>query len=361
MAERERLDELSEFSAELRRALGAVRVVSHDCGSTRGVILRDPADPEVLAPPLHERALGRVLADDVVTHAGEVLARAGEVIGPRHHAVWDRVDEVSIRSLATCGESDGVCARCYGLDPDEGTIMQPVEPDDGREWTIPIDAGHWLQTPLGSVVERGDEIAVGGWVHARFGDADCTLHEVRDHLDLARGDVSTPSPCDGVVLRLDTGRVVVRSFAGREYSLRGRRPTFAVRAGDLVVRGEPLTYGATSQRRLLRIVGEEAVAALITETIEHHAVWGKVPFARVHAELLARAMLSWRRVRRPGDTGLTRNAVVSRAKCDRVQRETIARGGQPAEVVPIIKGLGRLAGRRWMLTHRERMARRDDE
>ncbi len=524
VTDRERFGELGEFSTELRRALGAVRVVSRDCGTTRGVTLRDPADAEVLALPLYERALGRVLAADIVTAGGEVLARAGEVVGPRHRAVWERVDEVSIRSLATCDESEGVCARCYGLDPDEGTVVLPgdpvglraawglsspfarlprqwryfrifggspsgwsrrtapmggvvsvprglfakgravragtirlagadgataavlvregdlscvadgdrvergaglvqmarawgrvrvaaipegvkavltlgpevppeavvriagkhgapdawvlcggerrerirlvlraVEPDDGRAWTIPLDPGQWLQTPLGSLVERGDTIAMSGWVHARFGDVDSTLREVRDHLDLARADVSTHSPCDGEVVRLDPGWVVVRSFAGREYWLRGRRPAIAVRLGSVVVRGEPITYGATSLRRLLRVVGEEAVAALIAEAFEHHAAWGKVPFARVHAELLARAMLSWRRVRRPGDTGLKRNAVVSRAECERAQREAVARGGRPAEVVPVVQGIGRIVGRRWMLAHRDRAARRGEE
>ncbi len=59
--------------------------------------------------------------------------------------------------------------------------------------------------------------------------------------------------------------------------------------------------------------------------------------------LVVRAMLAWRRVLRPGGTGLRRHQVLSLRAFAEAQRETAARGGAVATAVPILRGVAAMA------------------
>ena len=108
---------------DLRDALGGVRIAGFDCGTTRGVnVGRDCEDG---AASLRVRVVGRVLTDDVIARTGKILAHAGDLVT---RALARRIDDaqvavVRVRDPLACVAEDGVCAKCFGLDPEDATWL----------------------------------------------------------------------------------------------------------------------------------------------------------------------------------------------------------------------------------------------
>jgi DNA-directed RNA polymerase subunit beta' len=98
-------------------------VTEEDCGTSAGVTLGSLIEGGDVVEPLHERVLGRVLAQDVAKPGTEeVLIPAGTLLDERWVELMDErgVDEVVVRSAITCETRYGVCAACYGRDLGRG-------------------------------------------------------------------------------------------------------------------------------------------------------------------------------------------------------------------------------------------------
>lgn len=175
------------------------------------------------------------------------------------------------------------------------------------------------------------------------------LRSILDARPSRRGDVARLSPQAGTVLSIEGPLLVLRTRNGRTLRLRRQKSLrsyyYSVRVGDDVRRGQPLFEGMRSHHQLLRIYGEQRLFEHLLEELEA-PVYGKPPAVpRVYWSLVLRALLGWRRVVHPGDSGLRRNAVLARAEFERIERETLARGGVPARGVPVLRGLRSLARR----------------
>lgn len=88
-----------------------------DCGTERGISVRNMTDGERILIKLEDRLLGRCAAEDVVN------PQTGEVIVARNQAISDdiarkigkaKVEEVIARSPLTCEATRSVCQACYG-------------------------------------------------------------------------------------------------------------------------------------------------------------------------------------------------------------------------------------------------------
>ena len=90
-----------------------------DCGTDRGVRLTPIIEGGDVVEPLHERVLGRVVAQDVVkADSDEILVPAGTLLDEAWVERIDQlgVDEIQVRSSITCESTYGVCSTCYGRD-----------------------------------------------------------------------------------------------------------------------------------------------------------------------------------------------------------------------------------------------------
>lgn len=99
-------------------------ITEDDCGTERGLTVREVVEGAEVIATLGERILGRTPSTDVKHPlTGEVLVKAGDLIEEKD---VDRietagVESMLIRSVLTCDSQVGVCGKCYGRDLARGT------------------------------------------------------------------------------------------------------------------------------------------------------------------------------------------------------------------------------------------------
>jgi len=94
-------------------------ITEEDCGTQKGIIIRDIISGGDVIAPLSERVFGRTAAENIVDPStGEVLVKAGDMIEESATKRFEEcgINEVKIRSVLTCECKNGICASCYGRD-----------------------------------------------------------------------------------------------------------------------------------------------------------------------------------------------------------------------------------------------------
>jgi DNA-directed RNA polymerase subunit beta' len=94
-------------------------ITEDDCGTSQGVTMTPLIEGGDVVEPLHERVLGRVLAQEVTEPvSGTVIASIGTLLDEKWVAKLEEatVDSVFVRSPITCESRFGICAACYGRD-----------------------------------------------------------------------------------------------------------------------------------------------------------------------------------------------------------------------------------------------------
>tara|TARA_Y100001968_G_scaffold188190_1_gene172520 strand:- start:25488 stop:29813 length:4326 start_codon:yes stop_codon:yes gene_type:complete len=104
-----------------------VVVNSEDCGTLRGLLVSALKKDDEIVESLYDRILGRVALFDIENpETGEVIVPEGEEItedlAKAIHVAG--IDEVEIRSVLTCEQTRGVCAKCYGRNLSTGKMVQ---------------------------------------------------------------------------------------------------------------------------------------------------------------------------------------------------------------------------------------------
>ncbi|OOZ38911.1 DNA-directed RNA polymerase subunit beta' [Solemya pervernicosa gill symbiont] len=105
-------------------------VTEEDCGTTRGLSMTPLIEGGDVVEPLHERVLGRVVAEDVTAPGSdEVVAPAGTLLDEAWVEKLEAmsVDHMLVRSSITCESRYGVCASCYGRDLARGHMVNMGE------------------------------------------------------------------------------------------------------------------------------------------------------------------------------------------------------------------------------------------
>jgi DNA-directed RNA polymerase subunit beta' len=215
-----------------------------------------------------------------------------------------------------------------------------------------------FEVPRGArvLVRDGDEVPPDTWLvdvpwWFDGGETACLdggLETVRALLDAripAGHRPAAVAPCDGVVAGVEARAVVIRDDAGRDRRVPIRRDA-RVREGERVRTGERLTEGWRSHHGLLRAWGEARLRAHLLDELEVFGAHCAEAPPRAWWAVLLRAMTSWRRVTRPGDSALRRNALLSQEDFARAVEACRARSATAPEAVPVLRGLSSLARRR---------------
>lgn len=101
-----------------------------DCGTDKGVIMMPLIEGGDVKEPLRDRVLGRVTAEDILHPlSGEVIVPSSTLLDEKWCDILEEnsVDQVMVRSVVTCQNDFGVCAKCYGRDLARGHIVNQGE------------------------------------------------------------------------------------------------------------------------------------------------------------------------------------------------------------------------------------------
>ena len=107
-----------------------VSVTSDDCHTHEGINITDIIVGGDVIESIEERAFGRVLASSVLDPiTDEVLIEEGTLVKENEAKILTEMNikSVSIRTIVTCKENKGVCAKCYGLNLSESELVNKGE------------------------------------------------------------------------------------------------------------------------------------------------------------------------------------------------------------------------------------------
>ena len=114
-----------------------VVVTIDDCKTINGIRVGTLQSGEEVIEKMEERIVGRVVLDNVAgiipdkdgeLHE-EVIVKRGEVVTPEasKKIVAAGIERIGIRSALTCEAERGVCAKCYGIFPATGKMVEVGE------------------------------------------------------------------------------------------------------------------------------------------------------------------------------------------------------------------------------------------
>jgi DNA-directed RNA polymerase subunit beta' len=105
-------------------------ITTYDCGTAAGIKVRAIIDSGQVVASLATRILGRTTAEDLRDAASnKVIVARNTLLGePEVEAIVQAgIQEVRIRSVLTCDNTNGVCGACYGRDLARGTPVNMGE------------------------------------------------------------------------------------------------------------------------------------------------------------------------------------------------------------------------------------------
>src|SRR5699024_676110 len=228
-----------------------VIVRENDCGTDRGLTVKELAIGQEVIEPLIDRLVGRTLFEAIKNpETGEILVEAGAVVSEDQAkmAVASGVEEATIRSAFTCNTKHGVCKECYGRNLATGDEVEVGE-------AVGIIAAQSIGEPGTQLTMRtfhtggvaGDDITQGlpriqELFEARnpkgeavISEIEGTVQEVTEVKD--KQEISVVNEVEEISHTLP-------------YNAR-----LKVSPGDTVVAGEELTEGSIDPKELLRIQG----------------------------------------------------------------------------------------------------------
>jgi len=300
-----------------------------DCGTTRGVWLRDlHPDDERSRTYLETRLDSRVLAREVTLADGTVLA-AGTRISPEVTATLrddPSVTEVLCRSVLTCEAEHGVCAACYGRSLATGRDIELGE-------AVGVIAAQ-------SIGEPGTQLTMRTFHQGGIAGEDIT-HGLPRVVELF--EARTPkgaavlSRTSGVVRFAEEDnarRITVVGDDGSEdvyeVNLRAKLAE-GIRDGAEIVAGEAIVEGPKDPKQLLDIKGiRETQQYLVDEVQQVYRDQG-VSIHDKHIELIVRQMLRRVLVAEQGESPFLPGERVDSRTYAEVNRQLVTEGKRPAE------------------------------
>lgn len=103
-----------------------VVITEIDCNTANGILMQPLIEGGDIVEPLHERVLGRVVAEDVyIPNHTEPYVQAGTLLDEQwvEKLELNGIDQIRVRSPITCETRFGLCAKCYGRDLARGHLV----------------------------------------------------------------------------------------------------------------------------------------------------------------------------------------------------------------------------------------------
>ncbi len=319
-----------------------VVVNEEDCFATlgenvRGLKVTEIVEDGTVIETLEDRITGRVTVNDIINPATkELIVAANEMITPKQAkaVIKAGIKEVEIRTALTCKSRHGVCAKCYGRNMANNSIVQIGE-------AVGTIAAQSIGEPGTQLTMR--TFHTGGVASA----ADITkgLPRVEEIFEARRpkGEAII-SEVSGKVTVEEDGEIykitVASSDGDVEYKTPPKNKTvLAVKSGDVVDVGQCLTSGSIYPNDILRVRGLKGVQEYLLKEVLSVYRLQDVRINAKHIEIIIRQMLRNVRIEDPGDTDLLPGDLVDLARLEDANNKVLANGGMPAVAKRILLGI----------------------
>lgn len=317
-----------------------VIVREEDCGTRDGIVVSDIRDGNEIIEPLIDRLEGRTTTEDIVNpQTGELIIAENEMINAATaKAIVDAgIKEVKIRSVVKCRSKVGVCAKCYGHNLSNGTLVNVGE-------AVGIIAAQSIGEPGTQLTMRtfhaggvaGDDITQG-------------LPRVEELFEARR-------PKGVAIISEITGKVRITEVANKREIIvmneeTGESATYMIPFGARIkVRdeqeikaGDPLTEGSLNPHDILAILGATAVQNYFIQEVQRVYRLQGVDINDKHIEVIVRQMMHKVKVETAGDTGLLTGSLISIYELEDINNKMIEEGKEPAEFSIQLMGITKAA------------------
>tara|TARA_B100001971_G_scaffold214585_1_gene252849 strand:- start:54703 stop:58821 length:4119 start_codon:yes stop_codon:yes gene_type:complete len=179
----------------------------YDCGTDDGITLTSIIENGEISEHLSSRVMGRTALE-------EVNAKDGSVLFPKDHVFMEKdasviededIDQISVRSVLTCKEKYGFCAKCFGRDLARGGLVSVGE-------AVGVVAAQSIGEPGTQLTMR--TFHVGGTATA---GAQVNKMESKTAGIIAYDNVKTTKRADGSLIVMNKiGEIIVKSEEGDE-------------------------------------------------------------------------------------------------------------------------------------------------
>ncbi|PCS00341.1 DNA-directed RNA polymerase beta chain [Lactococcus fujiensis JCM 16395] len=315
-----------------------VIIREEDCGTDRGLLVREIANGKEMIEPLFERLVGRYTKKTVFhPETGEVILAENQLISEElaNTIVNAGVKEVTIRSIFTCKTPHGVCKHCYGMDMATGGTVEVGE-------AVGIVAAQAIGEPGTQLTMRNFHF--GGVA----GNADITqgLPRVQEIFE-AR------NPKGEATITEVTG--IVQAFADdpatrtREITIKGETDTrsyvvpmsspLKVEEGEFIHRGAPLVDGSIEPKHLLQVRDVLSVETYLLAEVQKTYRGQGVEIGDKHIEVMVRQMLRKVRVMDNGSTDVLPGTLMDIDDFEKNNESALLSGEMPATARPVLMGI----------------------
>ncbi len=357
-----------------------------DCGDQDGISIN--SDEPGMVEPFQDRLFSRLLAQDVKSPKGELVASRGDDID---HALAKKIldsgaKRIRVRSPLGCTAKHGICRACYGRNLATGKLVEAGE-------AVGIIAAQSIGEPgtqltmrtfhTGGVAAVGKDITMGlprveELFEARVPKGMAVVCEIDGIAEIVRdpdGSRKIVVVPGGYVLAIEDGAEVVagQPFAKPERRTKGKIDMPApvsgkvhvegskikiamkdieeriyevehtarinVDNGQKVLAGDFLTEGSANPQDILRISGREAVHRYMVNEVQKVYRSQGVTINDKHIEIIVRQMLRKVRIEEAGDTELLPMELFDRFEFEDINARTIASGGEPATAQTVLLGV----------------------
>jgi DNA-directed RNA polymerase subunit beta' len=244
---------------------GIIRNV--DCGTTDGIILNSRIEAGEIVEDVTERVMGRVTAGPILNADGEEVLPSGYVLTERDIPLLKEheIDQIKVRTVLTCRERYGFCAKCFGRDLARGTLVSIGE-------TVGIIAAQSIGEPGTQLTMR--TFHVGGTATA---GAQVNKTEVKTAGIIHFDNVKVANTAEGgMIIMNKVGEILVKDNTGVEKerypAVYGAKIFFKegeeVNVGDKIIEWDPFSIPILTEVEGVVKFEDIVVGSTINEAVD---------------------------------------------------------------------------------------------
>ncbi|NLC44685.1 MAG: DNA-directed RNA polymerase subunit beta', partial [Clostridiales bacterium] len=316
-----------------------VIVHSDDCfegGKIRGILVQEIVESDEVIEHFIDRVIGRYTAEQILhPETGEVIVEENQLVTPdMGKLIADAgITECQVRSVLTCREEHGVCAKCYGSNLSTGN---------------PVDIGEAVGIIAAqSIGEPGTQLTMRTFHTGGVAGDDITqglprveeLFEARKPKGLAIiSDITGKASLNEQKKKREV--IITNDDEGESKSyLIPYGSRIKVEEGQNVLAGDELTEGSINPHDILKIKGVKGVQAYLLQEVQKVYRLQGVDINDRHIEVIVRQMLRKISVEDAGDTNLLPGSLVDIFTFDSENQRVIAEDGTPAQAKRVLLGI----------------------